>query len=313
VQAAPPVPQAPFSVPVTHVLPSQQPDAQLAAEHAGSSQSPDWQTRPRVTQFVQASPWVPHAVFCVPNAQMSPTQQPAQLARPHWFVEVMQSPDGAHTWLAPHALHAAPPTPHAAAVVEVTHWFPTQHPAQLSGPHVTGVWHDPAAAQIWPAPQKAQSWPFFPHAVESPPVTQAPEAVQQPPQLLGPHATTPVQEPPPLVSARHDWPLPHVAHVPPLSPQAVVVVPGRHLSPTQQPAQFSGVHRDVPHARELASQARPSVRQSAHLVPDWPHAAGSLPARQRSRPSSTPQQPEHVVALQAASSRPQTRDVVQRL
>lgn len=318
VQAAPPTPQAALSVPVTHVLPSQQPDAQFAAEQAGAWQTPDWQTRLCAEQFAHVSPPVPHAAFCVPVSQKSPTQQPAQLARPHWLVESMHVPAGSQIWFLPQALHAAPLAPQAAAVVVVTHWLPTQHPAQLSGPHVAGVWQVrsfpwPSATQVWRPPHAAQSWPFFPHAVESLPVTQAPVAVQQPPQFVGPHAETPEQAPPTPVCVRHDCPVAHVAHVSPPSPQAAGVVPGKHLSSTQQPAQFSGVQRDVPHARELGSQERPSVWQSAHWAPDCPQAAGSFPARQRRRPSSTVQQPEHVVALHEASSRPHTRDVVHRL
>ena len=99
------------------------------------------------------------------------------------------------------------------------------------------------------------------------PVTHVPAAVQQPLHVVGPQVLSPVQTPPPPGCAAQACPLAHDAHVAPRAPHAAPAVPVRQRSFTQQPSQLSGVPRDVPHERVLASQARPSVRQSAQDAP----------------------------------------------
>lgn len=90
-------------------------------------------------QFWQAMPPRPHAVGCVPTAQTSPMQQPAQFAalQPTVGVHV----PALHVSLTAQPLQTSPPLPHAAGVVATTQLLPTQQPGQFAGPHVTGVWH----------------------------------------------------------------------------------------------------------------------------------------------------------------------------
>jgi hypothetical protein len=117
----------------------------------------------------------------------------------------------------------------------------------------------------------------------------------------------PSQTPPPPGCGRHTWPVAHeVQGVLPV-PHAVATSPGRHLSPTQQPSQFDGLHEVEPHVLVTTSHARPWEAQSVHATPERPQAAASVPLRHQSRPSSTAQQPEHVSGPHEGSSRPQTR------
>jgi hypothetical protein len=83
------------------------------------------------------------------------------------------------------------------------------------------------------------------------------------------------------------------------------------LSPTQQPVQFAGVQLVAPQAPVTASQTRPLVVQVTHASPVFPHAAGSVPLRQRVRPWSRVQQPSQFEARQPGWSRPQTRASLQ--
>lgn len=72
---APPRPQAKSLVPVTHVLPSQQPLGQLAALH---EQLPPWHAEP-LGHAKHESPNWPHALFAVPGRHCVPWQQPAHV------------------------------------------------------------------------------------------------------------------------------------------------------------------------------------------------------------------------------------------
>jgi hypothetical protein len=176
-------------------------------------------------QFWQATPPAPHAVSWAPVAQMSPMQQPAQLA-------ALQPTTGVHTPAShvsfrPHAVHALPPEPHAPGLVAMTHVLPEQQPGQFFGPHVTGVWQVrsfgwPRGAQTLPvAAQSAQAWPPFPQAVASPPVTHVVPS-QQPPQFAGPHVGVPWQAPPPPGTGSHFCPRAwQLSHARPLVPHAV--------------------------------------------------------------------------------------------
>jgi hypothetical protein len=177
---------------------------------------------------------MPHAVFWVPTAQISPTQHPTQF-------DGSQRPPGMHTpesvlHVVPlvQVVHCLPPTPHAALVVAITHWLPTQQPAQLSGPHVPGVWQVrsfgcASGTQTSAKGHAEQACPPFPHAVVSLPATHCPEAVQQPPQFWGPQTVAPVHAPPvPVPVGPHVWPEAQVAQVVPPAPQAETESPVRH-------------------------------------------------------------------------------------
>ena len=81
----------------------------------------------------------------------------------------------------------------------------------------------------------------------------------------------------------------------------------RHLSPTQQPAQFVESHLPAPHERWTGSHVRPCCAQSVHAAPERPHAFASLPARHVAVPLSKLQHPPgHVDAEQLATVRAQT-------
>lgn len=71
-------------------------------------------------------------------------------------------------------------------------------------------------------------------------------------------------------------------------------MPGRHLSPTQQPLQLSGPQRAVVHAPEVMSHARPCTEQSVHEAPPTPHAFASMPETQRSTPELRSQHPRQL-------------------
>jgi hypothetical protein len=129
----------------------------------------------------------------------------------------LHDPFGTHappTQLSPgaHGEHALPPIPHAAVVLPPTQVLPTQQPAQLPGPHVTGGWHVrsfgwPVGTQMSPIEmQFLQAAPALPHAMLSaPPLHTVP--LQQPPQFAGPHVGLPWQVPPPILEGTHFCPL----------------------------------------------------------------------------------------------------------
>jgi hypothetical protein len=100
--------------------------------------------------------------------------------------------------------------------------------------------------------------------------------------------------------------------LPPAVPHDVASVPAMHVLPTQQPLQFVASQRATLQVRPFASHARPWSSQFVQFAPPMPHAAASLPARHRWRPSSKLQHPlGQVAGPHAGSSRPQTRLPVQ--
>lgn len=80
-------------------------------------------------------------------------------------------------------------------------------------------------------------------------------------------------------------------HCWPFCPHESGSVPGRHLSPTQQPLQFVASHFVVLHAPDVGSHVRPCCVQSVHVAPLVPHAFASIPNTQRSVPEERSQQP----------------------
>jgi hypothetical protein len=264
-------------------------------------------------QFTHCVPAMPHAVFWLPIAQTSaPMQQPAQLAGlqfgcgTHWPL--------LHVSFALQTKHPSPALPHAPGVVATTQSLPAQQPGQLSGPHVTGVWHVPSfgwpgATHVWPvAVQSPHAWPPIPHAVESTPATQV-VPLQHPVQLSGPHLGVPTHAPPERPGVlEHVSPMSsQLWHAWPALPHARSLAPSRHLSPTQHPAQFVASHFPAPHAREDTSHARPSAAQSSQMSPDCPQAVASVPARHFGVALSKLQQPlGHSLASQLTTLRPQT-------
>ena len=203
VHAPPRAPHALLAVPRSQLLFRQQP-SQLSGPHDSCSHEPLWQTRfpGWFAQFWHSVPPRPQALSWLPTAQMFPMQQPAH------GVGVLQSPAATQlppeqTWLGPHGRHAWPFAPQALAVVATTHSLPAQQPAQFEGPHVW-AWHVRLSPEhACPAAQARHASPRCPHAVESVPTWQRPEASQQPPQFDGPHAGAPSQRPPPLGCPRH--------------------------------------------------------------------------------------------------------------
>jgi hypothetical protein len=160
-------------------------------------------------QFAHVVPLTPHAVSCVPTAQMLPTQHP-----PHGRHEPTSWHDPpTHVWFAPHGAHAWPPIPHSAFDGIVMHVLPRQHPfLQFAGPHAVCGWQ--VRSFGWPfgwqmssiAAQFAHASPPFPHALSSvPPAHVVPE--QHPPQLPALQVGVPVHVPPPPIADAHVWPV----------------------------------------------------------------------------------------------------------
>jgi hypothetical protein len=135
--------------------------------------------------------------------------------------------------------------------------------------------------------------------------------VQQPAQLSGPQRLSPWQLPPPVGLAPQVWPAPQVVQAAPPVPQAPVALPGRHLSPTQQPAQFEAVQLVELQEPVAPSQTLPVAAQFPQVKPFLAHAVGSLPLRHRGPPWERSQQPSQLAAVQVAWSRPQTWLLVQ--
>jgi hypothetical protein len=84
--APPPTPHPPTLVPVSHVLPLQQP-LQLPGPHAVTcfSQTLDWQVKV-AGHAAQLSPFCPHSALVVPPWQMPfGSQHPSQFCGPHWL------------------------------------------------------------------------------------------------------------------------------------------------------------------------------------------------------------------------------------
>lgn len=95
--APPPEPQALSRFPfLMHVFPEQQPFAQVAGPHGGTLQAPPSHVPPWFVQFWQTAPLPPQAVFSLPGAQKSPTQQPPQLSGPHVLLVSTHVPVGLH-------------------------------------------------------------------------------------------------------------------------------------------------------------------------------------------------------------------------
>jgi hypothetical protein len=292
VQAPPPAPHTPSWLPATHVPFWQQP-AQLAGLQTGLAQAWLVQLSPCAEQLVHAAPLLPHTVPWVPVAQTPFWQQPVgQVPGPHGGVAT-QVP-ALQVELAPHALQAAPPLPHAASDVMSTQALPWQQPAQLAGLHV-GVWQVPAPEQVWPFPAQLAHWlPARPHAVSSPPPTHT-SPMQQPLQFAGPQAGMPTQMGVPPSEPLQVWPrMAQSSHMTPPMPQAVLLLPPCwQRLPTQQPsAQFCALHSEGVQVRVLVSQMSPNCVQSAHEAPLAPHCLASVPPTQNWVPVlSVTQQP----------------------
>lgn len=112
----------------------------------------------------------------------------------------------------PHVVHAAPPCPHAAAVVPALQALPAQHPAQvLLQPLVGGMQLREAASQDSPALHGEQAPPPWPQASLSRPLRQVSPTQQPVGQFPGPQ---PVDEASHLPAAQV-CPAVHVAHCAP--------------------------------------------------------------------------------------------------
>jgi hypothetical protein len=326
--SAPVPPQSVSCVPLTHTLPAQQP---LAHENASQVwtvwHEPLWHCAAGnwFAQFAQVLPFTPHAVFCVPIAQMSPTQQPAHESGPHEFGLSSHWPSGLHDWFGPHCWQMLPFAPQKSAdvlLMQTSLKSPRQQPPQLVASHWNGMmfWH--VRAFGWPSgthcssnEQTAHACPRTPQALRSVPLWQIPFASQQPPQLAALHPLlTPSQRPPVPAVTRQTSPASHFPHWPPFAPHANAELPGKQRSPTQQPVQFEASHFDVPHWRVVRSHALPCSSQSVQACAFVPHAVLSVPARHCGLPAaSVVQQPfgQLLVLQTPATVFPHTRESVQ--
>jgi len=233
VQAAPPPPQTLVVVPAWQTpLMSQQP-LQLPGPQAAASgpwQKPNWQVL-FAGQVVHAMPPKPQLEFVSPVTQVLPWQQP----KGH-----VPGPQGGathaplvHVSSAAQSAHALPPVPQAEVLVPVTHSLLMQQPlGHVVGLQlVTACSQRPAAAlQVKFVGHASQFAPPVPHALLALPAWQNELALQQPPQLLGPHAGS-WQKPCWQVSPKvHCW------QKLPKDPQSLLVVPvWQTLFTSQQP------------------------------------------------------------------------------
>jgi hypothetical protein len=254
------------------------------------------------------APPVPHDVV-VGVVQTFPLQHPAGqlfVSQTHWPpTHSCPAPHGAppphaqaptvqrSAFVGSHAPHAPPPLPHCEALVDVTHVFPTQHPAHV-------VAH-PAQLPLMQASPGLHVWhalPFAPHA-DVLGDTHAPLASQQP---FGHDVASHTHLPPRhSCPAAHGRPLPQV-QMPPVhesdfvASQAEQAAPaaahafaahGVQTLPLQQPFVHDvashthapptqacpGAHaRPAPHAQTPAAhESERSGSHAMHVLPFVPH------------------------------------------
>lgn len=169
---------------------------QVDGPQEGSLHTPAAQTRGGLwpAQLTQSWPPAPHAVLCVPTAQMSPKQHPTHVLGSQSPDAGTHAPLGLQASFGPHVVHACPAAPHAAGLVTVTHWSPIQQPAQLVESHFAPPHARVASSHARPsAAQSAHCAPPLPHAAASVPVEQRSRPsskVQQPSQVEGLHAAS---------------------------------------------------------------------------------------------------------------------------
>jgi len=327
VQAAPAAPHE-ASEGGRHVLPEQQPVAQLAAQ---PPQVPPVHAPP--SQASHARPAAPQVASSSPVRHVEPLQQPAHESASQRQVPATHRCPAAHAGPGPQAqapvveqrsarrvsqlMHAPPPVPQEASV-GVMHVVPAQQPlGQLVGSH-THV----SFTQLCPAPQAGpvpqRHMPFV-HALLffSSQVRHAPRGW---PHAIGSGVrhVAPVQQPETQVAA-HDEHAPELqlspagqaAQAEPALPHADASSPVSHTSPLQQPdGQLAGVQRHMPsthcwptpHAPPAPQPHSPSLQAFVFEDGHTTHALPPLPqvVNDGARHSSPEQHPSgHEVPVHA--------------
>ncbi len=269
---------------------------------------------------VQLAPVAPHADGSVPARHMLPDRQPVQQAPDAHVPPVHAAPSVAgvhaplvHALHSPHAVHAAPPVPHAPSAVPPWHALPSQQPVQQAPlmhvpdeqvvPSAAGV-HAPASQASHPA-HAPQAPPSAPHAPTPVPSRHAAPS-QQPVQHVPPWHVPAVH---PAPSARgtqtdpehvshsrqsvsvlqdvatqaplsHRSPVAHAPHEPPQpsSPQVLPPQDGVQQAPeTHTPVAQGVLSAAGPHAPALQVS---HAAHATHMEAALPHASGAVPASQ---------------------------------
>lgn len=259
--------------------PMQQPKHVAALQAEGASQKPPavLQTCPG-KQSAHCWPLVPQKSSFVARMQVSPAQQPAQLAGPH-VSSGAQNPPGSQRSLGPHWSQRWPKRPQKVLVEPERHCpVAVQQPAQLLALQEDTPSQRPppvlVTRQTWPAPQRPHWPPFSPQAtVELPGRHRSP--TQQPSQFEASHRVVPqvrVDRSHARPSSSQFWQLE------PPRPHAVLSVPLRHWrlpasSTPQHPAQEAAPHDGSlrPQTRALVQVSKPAATQSVHAPPIEPH------------------------------------------
>jgi hypothetical protein len=295
-------------VPLTQVLPWQQPPGQLAALHP-STHAPAWQTLPPAEQLVHAAPFRPQAVLPSPGlTHTSPTQQPAQLPGPQAGRASQRRVAALHWVLFGQVEQLLPPPPHAVLSMpgkQVLPWqqpprqfcalqvgVPTQRPPMPGGPtsqRCPCAWQSLHCAP--PRPHERASRPGKQRAPLQHPLGQVSAL-----QAVPPHWRVRVSHSRPLAE--------HEAQVRPPVPQAESSVPARQTSrpfcTVQQPLGHVRASQPVtvlPHALVVGSHvSNASAAQLLHVRPRPPQRTRSVP--ERHTPFSSQQPDGHVVGPQ---------------
>lgn len=229
-----------------------------------------------VVHLAQVAPALPHVERLLPPWQLLPSQQPPQQTLLLQVPPLQGAPLRAgtdphlpaphvsmvHGFLSSHTVHALPPAPQLMEVAPDWQTPPLMHPAQHAPPrqsppvhavpsfsplepHLPAV-HE-AAVQVPAVGQTEQVEPPVPQEDRLVPVWQV-EPLQQPVQQVPLLQVPPLQAVPLMAgvvthlfwlqeSMRQGVPEEQLEHLEPAGPQALLVVPGWQVEPSQQPVQ----------------------------------------------------------------------------
>jgi hypothetical protein len=145
--AAPLVPHCEEVSPVSHTPAAQHPVEQLDGSHDGVDTqllvAPH--VLPPTVQSEHEPPPVPQAASWFPAWQVPPLQQPAAQELGPQVDELAHDPVlWSHVFpSAEQSEHVTPPAPQAVSSIELTHWLPSQHVAQVAVPQAAPPWQVP--------------------------------------------------------------------------------------------------------------------------------------------------------------------------
>jgi hypothetical protein len=281
VQVAPPVPHAAFVLPgwQTPVM-SQQPVGHVMALQVDPLQAPPTQVSVD-GQVAHVAPPVPQNAVVVPASQIpvlsqQPVGQLAALQGGGLQVPALHvSPVG-------HAVHVAPPVPHALELDPVSQKpSVSQHPVgHVMALHATPT-HAPAR-HASPGGHGSHGKPPAPQAEVLVPASHLPALSQQPVMHVRGLHVRPSQAP-----VRQASPVGQASHACPPLPQAVVLVPGWHVP---DPSQHPVGHVETLHG--VVVQVPPlhvsPVGQDVHALPPVPQAEVLVPVSQKPSASQHP-------------------------